>query len=74
MKKFYCSNCKEEITSCDSGYGHSFIEGEAIICKKKPKGQGSLHFCDDYEMEQAIVDQDIPVRTFGEEATVITKS
>ena len=66
-----CNNCKEVITSCDSGWGHKFVIGDLISCKKKPKFDGSLHFCDIYEMEGAILDPNIPVRTYGTEAKVI---
>jgi hypothetical protein len=71
LKMKICSNCKEEVTSCDSGHGHKFKIGDKIYCNRKPKPYGSLHFCDIGEMEQAILDLVIAVRSFGKEATVI---
>ena len=72
-KKLYCSYCKEVVESCDGGWGHKFKDGERVICKKKPWPQGSLHFCDDYEMDGAILDPDIPVRTVGVNALITAK-
>ena len=72
-KNYYCSHCKQIIESCDSGWGHKFRKGDKIICKKRKLPCGSLHFCNDYEMDDAILDVDIPVRTYGEDAIVIFK-
>jgi hypothetical protein len=72
-KKYYCSHCKEVVITCDSGWAHKFKNGEKIICKKKPWPQGSLHFCDDTEMDDSILDPDIPVRTRGVNSVIIYK-
>ena len=70
-KDLMCSKCKEVVTSCDSGWGHHLSLGDDVICKKKPRPQGSLHFCDQDEMIESIADPDIPVRTYGINAKVV---
>ena len=79
MKKNYvCSNCKEQIISDDAGWGHKFTKGQDIFCKKKPKFQGSLHYCSESEMDDCILetargeaDFDRKIRSYGKPAKVL---
>jgi len=78
-----CSNCGCEPVSCDSGWGHDLVkEGQEIYCKvyNTKYNERKLHYCDQEEMEQSILETirgeaqfGYEIRSFGKLATIIKK-
>lgn len=69
-----CGRCKETLLSTDDGYGTTFLKkdiGKTIVCIRRPKGCGSLHFWESADIDYMREDFCISKNTMGVETTII---